>query len=722
MNILLSKTDNKILRLLKILLGLCLVVPLFVSSGLLFPYTSAKAFAFRILIEIAAVFYFYLVLKKSPLIAPPFKKGGLGGILTLAVMAFLLVAFLSAIFGADFNSSFWGNLERMIGVWGLAHFILFFLMLISVFKDEKSWLNLIKISIGASTLVSLLAIIQRFASIGLLIPQVDRVFSTIGNAGFFGTYLIFNIFFAGYFLARSILAYPSTKPRSAGLRSGNSNKNLLPERIRQQAEESKAPALIYGGVALIQLVALIFTQTRGAWLGLFAGLVFALVSLVVSKLFARWRKYSLAILILIFLAVGFIFAFRQSDYMQNNSLLRRLSSISLKDTTTQNRLILWSASWRAWQEKPFFGWGYENYETAINKYFDPRLNPYEAWYDRAHNFIFDYGAQSGWLGFIAYLGLFAAAFYCLKKRSDTNIVIPAEAGIQKSGFRVKPGMTTVVADNSYIAVIFGSLLISYLVQNLFVFDSFISYLMLFFILAVISGFSPSFEKEPAPYLIREGAGRISNNTVSNPPQPPFVKGGKTSLNLLGKFLLLVLIIFVVFSIYVFNLKPISASKLGSRILSLPPEEAGQAAPLLEKVIALETFAAPEIIYQATIDYLAKARELPELTENENFYRLMSSRLASFIEKSPEQVRYRVALAWLNLYFSDADSFRADQAIEQANEIKKFSPAKKDSYQILVAAYFIKGDSRKIEEQIKEARQLSPVLGKDVEEFWQGLSK
>ncbi|MBU1102210.1 hypothetical protein KJ853_00955, partial [Patescibacteria group bacterium] len=94
----LSKIDKKILWLIKILLGLCLAAPLFVSSGLLFPYTAPKAFAFRILVEIAAVFYFYLCLrypafrpKKTPLI--------------LTVLAFLGIWFLSTLLSVDFSLS-----------------------------------------------------------------------------------------------------------------------------------------------------------------------------------------------------------------------------------------------------------------------------------------------------------------------------------------------------------------------------------------------------------------------------------------------------------------------------------------------------------------------------------------------------------------------------------------------------------------------------------------
>jgi len=156
-------------------------------------------------VAIAAIFYFYLVLKYPNSFLPPLKKSlsrtrcgrGWGGFFELSVSIFLAVSFLSAIFGANFSLSFWGNLERGGGVWGLIHFVLFFWMLSSIFQKKEDWISLLKFSVGASALVSFLALVQKFASISILIPQSERVFSTLGNSGFLAVYLIFNIFSRG---------------------------------------------------------------------------------------------------------------------------------------------------------------------------------------------------------------------------------------------------------------------------------------------------------------------------------------------------------------------------------------------------------------------------------------------------------------------------------------------------------------------------------------------
>jgi len=233
-----SKFDNYFFWIARILIIVCLVVPLFVSSALLFPATGVKAFVFRILIEMASFFYFYLAIKYKEF-RPQIN------IFVLAIGVFLLVSFLSAYFGADFYLSWWGNLERMMGTWGLIHFVVFFLLLTSLFRTKKDWQLLLQISLGVSSLVSLLAIFQKFTSIGVIMPQVDRVFGTLGNPTFLAGYLIFNLAFAAYL--------------------------FLEDRSRALIKK-----VSYGVAFFVQAFALLLSGTRGAYLGLALGLVFCL--------------------------------------------------------------------------------------------------------------------------------------------------------------------------------------------------------------------------------------------------------------------------------------------------------------------------------------------------------------------------------------------------------------------------------------------------------------
>jgi O-antigen ligase len=659
----LSKADSRIFGLLKWLLGFCLLTPLLMNASTIFPYTTPKAFVFRILVEAAAALYFYLCLK-YPEFRPTFKKGGRGGFLIWSVLSFLSVNFLSAFFGSDFYLSWWGNLERMLGVWGLAHLVLLFLMLSSVFKIDSSapllkrgaggdlknqpfYIKLSMLSVGVSSIISLLAIGQRFFSLGNLLPQADRVFSTIGNPAFLGSYLLFNIFFVGYLI------------------------------FSDSQERRPLVSRVAGSLILILLTsALILTGTRGAYLGFFAG---AAICLFLFSFFSgnpKLRKYFWLILIVVALAISSLFIFRSSAFVQSNTFLSRLTSISLSDATAQSRLILWQGAWRAWQEKPIFGWGAENYEAAINKYFDARLLDQEAWFDRAHNFIFDYGVTGGWVGLLSYLALIGvAAAYLLK-------II----------WRRRHGWGA--------AIFMMALLAAYLVQNFFVFDVLVSYLMLFLALAFI-GFwhvesRSEGEKKPDKKVLPFG----------------FWK----------KFLTVSFGLLAVLSIYHLNIKPWQAAVLGSKILSLPAEKFQEAAPLLQKALDLETFGLPEIVYQTSLDYIEKINSQSALAQNENFYKLSSEELTKIIAREPSQTRYRVALAWLNLYFSGRFPQRVDAALALGEEIKKMSPIKKDAYFILAAVFSLKNDLVAGEALVAEAQTVNELLGKEVQSYWQNLNQ
>jgi len=372
-------------------------------------------------------------------------------------------------------------------------------------------------------------------------------------------------------------------------------------------------------------------------------------------------------------------------------------------------LLLWQKAWQAWQQKPLLGWGPENFSVAANKYADARLTSQEAYdFDRAHNFIFDYGVAGGWLGLLAYLGMIGAAFWGL-----IMVVIPArfamvsarraKAGIQDSRFRLKArlaeafgegqaGMTE--KDNFFFFVIFVSLLIAYLVQNLFIFDTFVSYLMLFFALALVSSFWQGYQS-------RE-------------------EEGKKSLNLTKKIIISFSVFCFLFSVFCYNLKPMLASYRAGEILALPPANAQQAATLLKDALGLKTFASGEIVYQSAVDYIIKIDQSPALADNEDFYQASSAGLKEAVVRSPSQARNYVALAWLKLYFSNQHPEAFKEVLELAKKIKELSPAKKDVYLILAADYALQGDKALGEQTVVEAQQISPIIGEEVKEYWESL--
>ena len=769
-------------KILKTLLALCLVTPVLAFSSVIFPYTVPKVFAFRVLVEIAAVFYLYLVLKYPVSFCAkiichpersegssidsssrndgtqndkkknshPERSEGSSRFINFFVLVFLVVSLLSALFGADFYSSFWGNLERGGGVFGLLHFVVFFFLLQSVFRNHEEWIFLIKVSVFTSAIISLLAALQHFFNLGILLPQADRVYSLIGNAGVFGSYLVFNIFLAGYLaLSESVILSSATAGRRIYIS-------------------------LYSLFIILNSFALLLSGTRGAWLGLLAGtIVFLILSFFTppssvipashpsvaageggqagiqanqknsgSRITApatpeqahscdggrecgmtnKKKQIVFLFLVLIFILIISLFFIRNSSFIQTSPILSRLTSISLSDGTAQNRLILWQGAWRAWQSKPLLGWGGENFEIANNKYFDPRLAPYEAWYDRAHNFIFDYGVTLGWLGLLSYLAIFIAAGWLLIK----PLVSPLTRPLTYFSLRpltsplrnplADPVLAQATKNNFYFPIIFLSLLAAYLVQNLFIFDSFVSYLMLFFILALISNICHPERSEGSSI---DSSSR-NDGTQNDKKESSHSKRSEGSLNLSKNLLLLFVIGILSFVIYSYNLKPFLSANYANQILSLPANEATQATPLLKNALALNSFASPEVTYQVTLDYIEKISQNPALAQNEEFYSLAAAELLKIIARSPNQSRNYVALSWLDLYFSGQQSTRLNESINLAQKVRQLSPNKKDAHLLLVAGYALSNQPQKANEIVDQALAIDAKMGEEVRGYYEKL--
>ena len=405
----------KILKwIVYICLYLVLVTPLLVWGNLLFPYISPKVFFFRIVIEIALFFYILLAFSCSKY-RPKFSR------LTYLILIYLFLITIASIFGVDFYHSFWSDIERGEGLLTIYHLFIFFILITSLFKREKDWFRFFNISIIVSLLVSLYALGQKF-ELSFLLQSAggSRLSSTIGNASFLASYLLIHVFLCFFFLYK----------------------------------KSKNWRIFYGLIILFEIYIILQTGTRGAMLGLLGGLI--LIAFL-SILFSSNKKIKLSsiglFLILIILA-GSIWFCQEQSWVQNNSILSRVTSISTTDTTTQSRLLAWQASWHGWSDKFILGYGYENFNVAFNKYFPVliyRDSGSQIWFDRAHNTIIDQAVTGGILGLLAYLSIFVFVFWIILRKIWL--------------LRVKNNKTFY---HSLEAIILFSLLSVYFFQNLFV--------------------------------------------------------------------------------------------------------------------------------------------------------------------------------------------------------------------------------------------------------------
>src|SRR5688572_2438107 len=134
------------------LLTVSLLVPVIVLPDFFFPYVVPRNIFFRVVVEIgAAVLVLALCFGRRTLdlrSEPIFWS----------LLAFLAAAALSAMFSPAPRHSFFGDFERMGGVWAWLHLLLFFLLLRTLRDADWGWV--LNAALAVSMFVSLSAIAQ----------------------------------------------------------------------------------------------------------------------------------------------------------------------------------------------------------------------------------------------------------------------------------------------------------------------------------------------------------------------------------------------------------------------------------------------------------------------------------------------------------------------------------------------------------------------------------
>ncbi len=396
-------------------------IPFFVSSNLFFPYISTKAFTWRVLVEI--VFAAWVVLAA---LVPEYRPKK--SIILYSLLAFIAVIGLADLFGEAPIKSFWSNYERMEGFISLLHLGAFFVVIGSVFNENlwKKWWNT---NLAASGIMIIYCLFQIGGAIEIHQGGV-RVDGTFGNAAYLAVYMLINIFITLLFILRS---------------------------------KKSTMRWLYYILLLGQLMVLYFTATRGAILGLLGGLLLMALLNLRNKEEKLTRKFSIGLLVGLFVLVAGFLAIKSTSFVQNSPVLGRFATISSAQLKTEGRSFVWPIAMEGIKEKPFLGWGQENFNYVFNNHYRPEMFRLEPWFDRAHNIFLDWAIAGGILGLISYLGLYGALLYSIWKKDNT--LTHGEKSL------------------------FTGLLAAYFFHNLFVFDHLLSYVLFMSILAYIHSHS-----------------------------------------------------------------------------------------------------------------------------------------------------------------------------------------------------------------------------------------
>lgn len=390
------------------------VLPLVYVSGLVFPYISVKIFLLWGLGITATALFTY-----GALSGWPFFYQRLRNKVTWIPLALLAVEYGTSFFGIDFYRSFWGLFERGDGLLTSTTVTLFF-YLILVSADRIFLERLVKTIAVVASIVASIAVLQWVTTVlggkaAFLPPVTGRIGSTLGNAAFLAGYLGMSVFVILLTLRDSVGVW---------------------RRLLQAS-------------ALLSVLAIVLAATRGTMLALLAagsvGLLFiATKATGEQKRFARYGLVAIAVI------VGLFFVFRTQLAQSPFEPVRRVAQISLSDGlkgTVSSRLFVWSHISEEALKRPLLGYGAEHIAQIFDTAYDPS-QIVEQWFNRSHNAFLDYFVQYGIFGLALYLALIGVfILYALRLRAREEVSF------------LNPGL------------LFSLLILTYVVQNFFVFDT-----------------------------------------------------------------------------------------------------------------------------------------------------------------------------------------------------------------------------------------------------------
>jgi tetratricopeptide (TPR) repeat protein len=361
--------------------------------------------------------------------------------LVLPILLLVLAYLVSTAFSLTPRISLMGSYQRMQGTYTTLSYIVIFFMVLGHLRRPEQWRRLAYAIILTSLPIAIYGILQR-SGLDPLPWGGDvqrRVAANMGNAIFVAAYLLMAFFLT---LQRTLLHFGRV------LRS-------------EEGSNGVADAVLAGCylfVLAVQSLTILYTQSRGPFLGLLAGLyVFGLVGLLGLRAWARsterlgkatkavlswgWLGMMAAAVAVIAFLVVFNLPNSPLASLRSSPTIGRLgTALDFEANTARVRTLIWQgasslvapheplqhpnlsgdSSVTAMQPdainaiRPLIGYGPEAMWVAFNRFYPPDLAYHEsrnASPDRSHNETFDSLVITGVLGFVAYMALFISLFY-----------------------------------------------------------------------------------------------------------------------------------------------------------------------------------------------------------------------------------------------------------------------------------------------------------------------
>lgn len=227
------------------------------------------------------------------------------------------------------------------------------------------------------------------------------------------------------------------------------------------------------------------------------GLIFSIITIIFSPLFINLcglfngygllgsaRASVLALPVIILVAGVLYFLFSDKKILRNMGIVGSIIGVLLfaffwiqlvtpgtqvhdkfEQEARGSRFIFWGIASKAMDQSPLTGYGPENYSYVFQKNFNPdsllTKNSQEGWDDRAHNIYYELGVSGGYPAILLYCLFLIGVLYSIYK-------------IYKIG-----------KINRLQAVVLCAMIIGYVFQDLFIFDSNLSLMAVFLFSGII---------------------------------------------------------------------------------------------------------------------------------------------------------------------------------------------------------------------------------------------
>lgn len=378
-----------------------------------------KQVFFRTAISLIIIFF----------VAKVFLQGKLPFYVNRRVFLFLFILAIPLVISSAFSIhpqlSLWGAYWRQQGLYSFTNYFLFFAVL-SLWLSAERLRKIIITAVLSSILVCFYGLIQYLNldpwnwGINAFL-YTNRIASSLGQPNFFAHYLIMVLPLSVF-----LFFYPATLSNTTSLASGMDRSGRI--NLSRRLSRFLITVLIF-----VQLLCLLLTYSRAAWLGLIAEAAAFLFLFLIIKGYKKWALGFLAMVVLAVVAMVGLANMPATadvyfDKKVNNIFVRTRSIFDFNAGSNKMRVYYWQSAWQefketSWQRK-LIGFGPETQASIFVKYYRPDWGVYEtinSFPDRAHNTIFDTWLQFGLIGlFLVFLLscflAFAAVKYLIKQQ------------------------------------------------------------------------------------------------------------------------------------------------------------------------------------------------------------------------------------------------------------------------------------------------------------------